>query len=80
MSTLYVSAAVAAWAKETLRAHDAAEGGWWCKGCYRAGRGKIAAGTCEPYEEAQTITDAHRRPRPSRPRSRPAGERFWFRD
>jgi hypothetical protein len=75
-TAIYLSASVAAWAKQTLRDHDLAEGGWWCKGCYREGNGKIVAGKCQPYVESQAIRDAHRRP--SRPRPRP-GERVWFR-
>ncbi len=61
--SVYILAATAHRAVRSQREHDAAEGGWWCKACFKAGRGKIAAGKCEQYELAQGFLDAYRRQR-----------------
>lgn len=66
----YILAATARRAAERQREHDVAEGGWWCKACYRAGRGRIAAGKCEEYLLAQGFIDTYRQQR---------GRRLWSR-
>jgi hypothetical protein len=78
MSTIYLSAAIADWAAQQQRAHDVAEGGWWCKACHRRGRGKIAAGTCETYTRAQGFIDYYRSQKA--PPARPVAGRVWSRD
>lgn len=68
--SVYILPATARRAVLRQRAHDAAEGGWWCKACFKAGRGKIAAGKCEEYELAQGFIDTYRR-------QRSPGRRLW---
>lgn len=76
--SIYLSAAVAEWAVKMQRAHDVAEGGWWCKACHREGLGKIAASKCGPHVRAQGFIDYYRRQQASRPR--PTAGRVWSRD